>query len=194
MKNYLIILFLVSSTLGSAQTDASLKFDTLKVRAQLNIETPEGFEEVDIEFLHKIPHNFAIETADSSCQVRYWIRPLDVWFETYNKKSKKEKKNSMHPNALCKSMMILTVLDVSNNKSRDYYESTYPEMTKTAYNADWEASTIVETGYPQVGFKYCYIWTLHKDDVADLCVYILVNKQEDVFKYIAKIAPSIRFK
>lgn len=194
MRNLLITLFIVTCTFVSAQTDTKSKFDSLKVRAQLSIEIPEGYVELDIPFLHKIPHNFLIGSTDSSCQIRYWIRPLDTWIADYNKKSYKDKENSMHPNALCKSMMMLAVLDASNNKSRGYQESQNPEMTKKAYNADWEAATIVETGWSQVGFKYCYIWCLHKNEVGDIYIYILADKMEDFMKIIGKIAPLVKFK
>ncbi|MBL4755313.1 MAG: hypothetical protein JKY52_17175 [Flavobacteriales bacterium] len=194
MRYLLPIFFLGFVSISTAQTDSITEFDSLLSRAHLTYTLPEGHKDLDIEFLHKIPHNKAIGPTDSSYQIRYWIRPLDTWVADHNKKSKKEKKNSMQPNALCKSMMMLAVLDASNNKSQGYQESQYPELTKQTYNADWEASTIVESGWPQVAFKYCYIWCLHKDDIGDVYIYVLADKKEDFSKIIGNISTSIKFK
>jgi hypothetical protein len=194
MKQFLVILLAGFCSSISAHADTLTNFDSLKTRAQITIQIPDTYHEVEIPFMRKIPHNFAIGSEDSTCQVRYWIQPLDTWVADYNSKSKKEKKNSMDPNALCKSMMMLAVMDASNNKSRDYQESKYPELTKTAYNANWEASAIVENGWPKTGFKYCYIWCLHKDNVADVYIYVLANKKEDFLQIVGKIAPLIEFK
>lgn len=189
MRNLLVVVFIASCFFASAQTE----YDSLKTRAQLSIDVPDGYEELEIDFLHKIPHNFVIGKADSSCQVRYWIRPLDTWVADFNKKTKKEQKNSMKPNALCKSMMMLAVLDASNNKSSGFQEGQIPELTKEAFNADWEAAALIETGWPQVGFKYCYIWCLHKDDVGDVYIYVLADKQGDFMKILGEIAPMVKF-
>lgn len=95
---------------------------------------------------------------------------------------------------LGRSLMMLAVLDASANKEQAYQESQYPDMTKAAYNADWEASTIVETGWPQVGYKYCHIWCLHKDDVGEIFIYFLANEKHDFLKIIGHVSPTIKFK
>jgi len=194
MRSLFALLFFGFLTSASAQYDLNIEFDSILIRAQVSFTMPDGLHKLAIPFMHKIPHQLAIGPADSSYQVRYWIRPLDTWVADYNKKSKKEQKNSMPPNALCKSMMMLAVLDVSDNKSDQYQESAYPELNKELYNADWAASTIVESGWPQEGYKYCYIWCLHKDDTGDIYIYVLADKTEDFMDIIAKISPSIKFK
>lgn len=192
MKNIFLILFTLQTLVIAAQ-DKSDSFDSLKTRAQINIGIPGGFKEVSIPFLHKIPHHFAVAPADSSSQIRFWIRPLDTWVADYNKKSPKEKKNSMHPNDLCKSMMMIAVLDASNNKSQDYQVTQFPDLSKLTYNTDWDAAALVENGWPQIGFKYCLIWCLHKDDTADVYIYILTNKKEDLVDVLGKVSPLIKF-
>lgn len=189
LLSFLAVFFLVCSLV--AQSKDSPSFEELLERAGLSIDFPKETEEIEIPFLHKVPHNKVILAKDSSYQVRYWIKPLDTWMEDYNKKSKKQQAKSMNPNDLCKSMMNLAVLDVSNNKTSGFQTSMYPELVGELYNADWEAFTIVEVGYEQVGFKYCYIWHLHKDDKADLYVYVLANKMDaslaDAFADVSKL-------
>lgn len=194
MKSLLSFTFLISFLALSAQETSRAKFDSLLTRAKIDFVMPDSCAAMDIEFMHKIPHNFVVGPSDSSFQIRYWIRPLDTWFERYDQLSKKEKKKSMHPDALCKSMMVISVLDASRNKSQNYQVSQYPELTKAAYNADWEAVALVESGWPTEGFKYCYILSLHKDGVADVYVYVLANTKEEFFKISALMAKSVRFK
>lgn len=176
-----------------AQNPSKAQFDSLLVRAKIDFNMPDSCQEIAIEFMHKIPHNYAVGPTDSSFQIRYWVSPLDTWFANYDKKSKKEKEKSMHPDALCKSMMILAVLNASGNKSRDYQVSQFPELTKQAYNADWDAVALVESGWPDEGYAYCYILSLHKDGVADIYIYVLANKKEDILKISRLMAKSIKF-
>lgn len=191
---YLISIFFISTIfIISAQVPSKANFDSLLVRSKINFKMPDSCEEISVKFMRKIPHHYAVAPKDSSFQIRYWIRPLDTWFEKHNKKSKKQKKNSMHPDAMCKSMMMLAVLDASGNKSRGYQVSQYPELTKEAYNADWDAVALFESGWPQEGYKYCYIFSLHKDGIADVYMYVLANEKEE-FIYISKLmAKSIKF-
>jgi hypothetical protein len=177
-----------------SQEPSKSMFDSLLIRAKLNFNMPDSCEEVTVKFMHKIPHNYAVGPKDSSFQIRYWVQPLDTWFADYNKKSEKKKKKSMHPDALCKSMMTLAVLDASANKSSDYLETQNLEWTKKTYNADWEATALVESGWPEEGYKYCYILCLHKDGVADIYIYVLTDTKEDLFKIMVLLNKSIKFK
>jgi hypothetical protein len=198
MRYLIISFFLIFSLYGFGQTYFSqepgkAKFDSLLIRAKIDFNMPDSCEEVIVKFMHKIPHNYAVGPKDSSFQIRYWVQPLDTRFADYNKKSEKKKKKVMHPDASCKSMMMLSVLDASGNKSSDYQVSEYPEMTKKIYNADWEAAALVESGWPQEGYKYCYIMCLHKDGVADIFMYVLADKKEDIMKINVLILKSIKF-
>jgi hypothetical protein len=193
MKHLLIILILGFCSAVYAQNDTLTSYDSLKLRTQVSIGIPDGYHEMEIPYMRKIPHNFAITNADTSCQIRFFVTPLDTWLEDFSKKSKKEQKNSMHPNALCKSMMMLAVLNASNNQSQGFQVSAFPELSKEAYNADWDASTMIETGWPQIGFKYTYIWCLHKDDVGEVYVYLLADNMEDFMEIMGDIAPMIKF-
>ena len=193
MKPLLTLIISLSFFITNAQQPSKAKFDSLLTRAKINFSMPDSCSELNIKFMHKIPHHFAVGPKDSSFQIRYWVRPLDTWFKNYNKKSKKQKKKSMHPDALCKSMMMLAVLDASGNKSRNYQTSQDQELTKLAYNANWDASTIVESGWPNEGYKLCYIYCLHKDGVGDIFFYALANKKEDFLKISGLIGKSIKF-
>jgi hypothetical protein len=193
MKNAITIVLVFIISALNAQEPNKAQFDSLLVRAKIDFTMPKKCNEVAVEFMRKIPHNYAVGPKDKSFQIRYWVRPLDTWFADYNKKSKKEKTESMHPDALCKSMMMLAVLDASNNQSTDYLVSQFPELVKEAYNADWSATALLESGWPQEGYKYCYITSLHKDGAADIYITVLADKQEDFFKVTELMAKSIKF-
>lgn len=154
---------------------------------------PDSCQEIAVDYMRKIPHNYAVGPKDSSFQIRYFVRPLDTWVADYDKKSKKEREKSMHPDALCKSMMMLAVLDASGNKTSDYQASLYPELTKEAYNADWDAVALFESGWPNEGFKYCYLLSLHKNGIADIYIYVLADRKEDLLKISGLISKSIKF-
>lgn len=193
MKYIITIIFTSVALSLLAQNPSKAQFDSLLVRSNIDFNMPDSCKEVAVKFMHKIPHNYAVGPKDSSFQIRYWVRPLDTWFADYNKKSKKEKKGSMHPDALCKSMMMLSVLNASGNKSSDYQVSQYPELTKQAYNADWDAVALIESGWADEGYKYCYILSLHKDGIADIYIYVLANHKEDFLKISGLMAKSIKF-
>lgn len=177
-----------------AQNELNTSFDTLLQRAQLNFVLPKGLQEIEVEYFHKMPHQKAIGPADSSYQIRFWIDPLDKLAADYYQKTKQEKESSLHPNLMCKSMMMIAVLNVTNNKSRNYETPKDFKLTKKAYNADWEAASLVELGWPSLEFEYCYVWCLHKDDVADVYVYVLTHQKEDMFEVIKKVSGILKFK
>ncbi|MDX2361855.1 MAG: hypothetical protein QNK23_13685 [Crocinitomicaceae bacterium] len=193
MKLIVSIAVLLVHSIVFGQDLSLTPFDSLTARAQLNIEMPEGYKEVEIPFMRKIPHQRAVESVNSDCQIRYWIRPLDTSMAAHDEKTEEEKKNSMHPNAVSKSMMMLAVLNASNNQSQDFDVSNSTEPTLQAYNADWEAYSLIESGWPHEGYTYCYIWCLHKDDIGDVFVYVLVNKKEELFTILAELATTIKF-
>ncbi len=195
MRKGLLFIGMFCSTLyGFTQEPPNDSFDELLKRCDLSISFPEGMHEIELEYLHKIPHHLALSNEDSSYQVRYYLTPLDTYVEDYAKKSKKRQEQSMNPNKLCKSMMSLAVLNASNNQAGDYQVSQYPELTGELYNADWEAFAMVEVGYEMVGYKYCYIWHLHKDDIADIYVYVLADSMDKVIAdAFASVSSLVKF-
>ncbi|MGH1336368.1 MAG: hypothetical protein ACRBFS_09595 [Aureispira sp.] len=193
MKYLITIILAITALSLLAQNPSKAQFDSLLIRGKIAFNMPENCEEVAVKFMHKIPHNYAVGPKDASFQIRYWIQPLDALLADYNKKSKKQKKESMHPDALCKGMMLLATLNASGNKSRDYHVSPYPAVTKKVYNADWDAVAFFESGWPKEGYKYCYLISVHKDGVANIYIYVLANNKEDFVDISGLMAESIKF-
>ena len=193
MKKLVYLLFFLSTSLSYSQKDTITALDSLLMRSKVKITIPNGFKKIDLESFRKAPHQLAIESNDAAFQIRFCISPLDKTVLDFNKKSKKEQKSIMQPNNYCKSMLMLSVLNVTNNKKQDYYVSPFLDITKKNYNADWEAFSLVENAWPQINYKYCYIVCLHKDDTADLYIYSFINNMNDTLKVIEYLTESIEY-
>ena len=55
------------------------------------------------------------------------------------------------------------------------------------------AVALFEAGWPNEGFKYCYLLSLHKDGIADIYIYVLADRKEDLLKISGLMAKSIKF-
>jgi len=195
MKNIIIILFILIPSIVWSQKNTLSRFDSLLIRCKVEFKKPKQLEQIEKESFRKIPHDVCFKDTKGNYEVRLYFQPLDstiAWYENQLKKNPTSK--SMKPNDFCKSVMMLAVLDASNNTESNYQVSPYPETTKAMYNADWEASAFVEVNYSNFDFKYCYITCLHKNDIADIYVYYLMNEKNYLFEIVKNMTSALRFK
>jgi hypothetical protein len=193
MKNLTLISFLFLIPLSLiAQKKGKASFKKLIKECKITFSKPDDLKEIKVDFFYKIPHQIAFEDSENKCQVRIFIQPLKKMLKDYNKKPLAEKKKSLDPNQLCKSSMLLAVLNASNNSSRDY-QVPKKELTKKVSNADWQAVAMVKVPYKNFQFKYCYIDCHHKDGVGDVYIYYLAEEKEDFINIVGKMAKALKF-
>jgi hypothetical protein len=162
--------------------------DSLLVKCNMELRPLKGMDEVELEFMHKIPHHIAFDNKAEKYQVRYYFSPLDKMIESYNE-SIKRKSQHMKPNDLCKSMIRIVVLNASNNETSDH-QVVNPQLFT---NADWEATASVNVGYKSVNYKYCYIISLHRDNMADAYIYILSDDKNKLSKLSSQLSSTLKF-
>lgn len=194
MKSFVVLMVTLMSLNGFTQgnypnKEMLTKSDSLMTRCGVELSLNKKHKEIDIEFMHKIPHQLAFENKKKKYQVRYHFTPLDSLMATYNKKTEEEQKKSLNPNDYHKFMMPAIVLNVSNQASSNY--QVLPSAV--CPNVDWVGISFVEVGYKSVGYKYCYIISLHKSLKADVNIFILFDNQKKVLELSEQLMCSVAF-
>lgn len=164
--------------------------------ASINLEIPlvQGHEVVEVPSFEKLSHQYAVEASDGSYQVRYKVKPLEGDLNYYKKQSKGQRKYMKHPNENCKSAMKRSVILISDYKRKDFIETTFKKPKDSQYGVHWKAITTLDIQWPELEYKMCSIICLHRDDVADVFIYILANDLDDISEGSKMIYNSVQFK
>ncbi len=190
-KIYFTFLFIFSTFFSIAQKTI---LDSLLERANVGLYMPPSLEEFELEWFRKIPHQVAYKDKKHKYEVRIYIDPLDSMMAWYDRGMKENPESErLEPNKLCISMMGLAVLNATNNQTMNYSVNR-DERIKKRYNADWVAESYVEVGFKQVGFKYIYITCIHKDDIGDVYINYLFNKEKQLADIHRTMIGAIKFK
>lgn len=189
-----LIFFFLFTTSAFAYSQTS-RLDSLLARCQATYVQPEQLEIVEREYMHKIPHDICLREKDKGAfEVRLFFQPLDSTIAWYDRSlAKNPEAVLMKPNDFCKSMMMLAVLNASGNKQMNFDVVTQSPIKKL-YNADWMATALVEVPYESIGFKFCRIICIHKDDVGEIYIYYLTNKTKLMQQVDIAMFGAVKFK
>jgi len=178
------------------------KFTDLLDRAEMTFNQPgECSETQPIDNL-QMNYEYALINNAKDFEIRYAIRPLDEMLKNYNEREKNKKPGDMniHPNKLYAATFHAIVFNVSGGKlpSGDKLPKIgvfNPEAVKKEFNADWGAFTMVEVG-KEFGqnYQYCFLVTIHKDNVGDAYCFYLSNTKEGITKNMQASFHSLSFK
>lgn len=172
-----------------------LNFTDQLERGGLVFQMPENFKEVPIIQNRHMNYEYAIKHKKKNFEVRFAIRPLDHLLEDYNQKEQNKKSGdiNIHPNQLFKSLMQVTLLNISGQLPE--IEEFGKEAVKKEFNADWGAVTFVEVR-KEFGqkYKYCMIVALHKENVADAYIFFLSDKSKGFEELMNLAFYSLKFK
>jgi hypothetical protein len=156
----------------------------------------EGYSETPKIENQQMNYDYAIINQTKDFEIRYAIRPLDELIKDYNERKKNEKlgDTNIHPNKLHVGLFHSVIFNVSGGKFSKINEFT-PEAVKKEFNADWGAMAMVEVG-KEFGqnYKYCFLITIHKDNVGDAYCFYLTNTQEGFAKNLQAPFHCLMFK
>lgn len=189
-----LIFFLMLAVTGIGYSQGTSRLDSLLVRCHAAFTLPEQLEIVERDYMRKIPHDLCLhEKTKGAYEVRLLFQPLDSMISWYKHSLEKDPEAELlEPNSLCKSMMTVAVLNASNNKKMNYEVVTSATIRKL-YNADWMASALVEVPYESIGFKFCRIICIHKDDVGEIYIYYLTNKTKLLQQIDSAMSGAVKF-
>jgi hypothetical protein len=172
------------------------KFTDLLEKAEMTFDQPSEYSQTQpIENL-QMNYDYALINDAKDFEIRYAIKPLDEMLKNYNEREKNKKSGDMNinPNKLYAAFFQAIVFNVSGGKMAKISEFN-PEEVKKEFNADRGAITMVEVG-KEFGqnYKYCFLVTIHKDDVGDAYCFYLSNTKEGIAKNMQASFHSLRFK
>lgn len=171
------------------------KFTDLLDRAAMTFNQPNEFSEIQPIENEQMNYEYAVINTGKDFEVRYAIRPLDERIKNFNEQEKKKPDDAaIHPNKMYQSVFQVIIFNVSGGKLSKI--GTFdPQAVKKEFNADWGAFTMVEAG-KEFGqnYKYCFLVTIHKDDIGDAYIFYLSNTTEGITKNMQASFHSLRFK
>lgn len=172
------------------------EFIDLLNRSEMTFNQPEGYLETPKVENQQMNYEYAIINHNKDFEIRYAIRPLDELIKNYNeqKENGTSGNSNLHPNKFHVPTFHAVIFNVSGGKFSKINEFT-PEAIKKEFNADWGAMAMVEVG-KEFGqnYKYCFIITIHKDNVGDAYCFYLTNTQESFAKNLQEPFHSLKFK
>jgi hypothetical protein len=171
-------------------------FIDLLNRSEMTFNQPDGYSETPPIENQQMNYDYAIINNAKDFEIRYAIRPLDERIKNYNEQkiNGTSGNSNIHPNKLYVGTFHAVVFNVSGGKLSKI-SAFNPEAVKQEFNADWGALSMVELG-KEFGqnYKYCFLITIHKDDVGDAYCFYLSNTQEGITKNLQAPFHSLRFK
>lgn len=171
-------------------------FKNLLDRAEMTFDQPSKYSETQPIENVQMYYDYALINDAKDFEIRYAIRPLDEMLKNYNEREKNKKSGGMniHPNKLYAVTFQAIVFNVSGGKMAKISEFN-PEAVKKEFNADWGAFTMVEVG-KEFGqnYKYCFLVSIHKDNVGDAYCFYLSDTKEGITKNMQASFHSLRFK
>ena len=172
------------------------KFTELLNRSKITFNQPDGYSEISTIENQQMNYDYAIINNAKDFEIRYSIRPLDEMLKDYDDRKKNQTlvSESIHPNKMHTGIFHSIIFNVSGGKFSKINEFN-PEALRKEFNADWGAISMVEVG-KEFGqnYKYCFLITIHKDDVGDAYCFYLSNTQEGIMKNLQAPFHSLRFK
>ena len=171
-------------------------FTDLLNRSEMIFNQPDEYSETKTIDNPQMNYDYAIINNAKDFEIRYAIRPLDERIKNYNEQKTNgiSGNSNIHPNELYVGTFQAVVFNVSGGKMSKISEFN-PEAVKKEFNADWGALTMVEVG-KEFGqnYKYCFLITIHKNNVGDAYCFYLTNTQEGFTKNLQAPFHSLRFK
>lgn len=171
-------------------------FTDLLNRSEMTFNQPDGYSEIPTIENQQMNYDYAIINDAKDFEIRYAISPMDEMLKDYNERKKDEKSESksIHPNKLHVGLFHTVIFNVSGGKFSKISEFN-PEAVKNEFNADWGAIALVEVG-KEFGqnYKYCFLVTIHKDNVGNAYCFYLANTQEPIMKNLQVPFHALRFK
>lgn len=190
-KQFFFIGFLFSTISSFSQSQQLASFSELVEKNKMTFNIPKELTEVAIVENKQMNYDYAIENKKEKIEIRYAIRGLEDRLAEYEK----NKQTDADPNKMYHAAFIAIAMNVGDGNKPKQIKIFNAAEVKNEFNADFGATTIVETGkaFAKGKYKYCLIVALHKDNVADAYSFYLSKTQEN-FANIMPIFYALKFK
>jgi len=149
----------------------------------------------------ELSYQYALKDTVSKIEIRYIVYPLQGFVKQYNGPHSDSGMSRIDPNFLHTNLLIAFALKIQGKEMNNMQE-VMPDVKEIShatvdleYNADWGAEVNLQP-CDEFGqkYKYCTIFAIHKDNIADaFVIYLYDNK--DTFE--ASVKPdfhSLTFK
>jgi len=172
------------------------EFTNLLQRSKLEFITPDVIIATQPIANNKIKYEYALKHPSKNYEVRYAIRPLDEEIKSYNEreKNKNEGDINIHPNNWYKTVFEATIMNITGGIMYSFNEFPLTDV-KAEFNADWGAASTVEV-VKEFGqeYTYCMLVFLHKDNVGDVYLFFMGDKEETIHDLMDYGSHSVKFK
>lgn len=176
--------------------DVPKAFTDLLATSNMTFEQPSNLEATKTIENGQMNYEYAIKHPTKKFEIRYAIRPLNQLLKDYTEREKNKKPGdtNIDPNTLYKSLLQVTVLNISGGQLPTIGEFG-KQAVKQEFNADWGATTVVPVG-KEFGqqYKYCMVVALHKHNVADAYIFYLSDTKDGFMEAIKPTFHALKFK
>lgn len=200
MKYYLLALFLFLSLNLLAQIEYEKDIQTVVSRTAINLSVPDGFNLEKQKKRDGVCYLF-FENPEVDITIKYVIWGTRDYMKGLSNKKKKtakeekeEKMALLHPNSSYEQTFSLFNMQ-NNNREIVRHKIIDKDKLSTVYFADWGAVTgIFENEKAKEGEgKYHVGFCLHKNDVANIYIFMNGNDQDKLYEAVGKVIYNISF-
>lgn len=162
-------------------------------RAHMVFASPQGLVPTQVVPNKLMAYDYAMKYPDKHYEVRYAIRPLDKVMAEYHERIDKGDFVS-DPNKWYTMNLQAVLMNVSGKRLPPVDQMT-AQSAKIQFNADWGATAVVPMDSTfGMGYNYCMMIALHKDNVADAYVFFMTDSMSGFDEYLMPVFYSLKFK
>jgi hypothetical protein len=193
MKRYKLLLgIFFSLLLNSFETDTGNNpFPTIIEKYGIKFKRPVNTIEMPVINNDELKYQYALEDTVNKIEIRYLVYPLKTLVKQYNGTHSDTGISKVDPNLLHTNLLLAFSLKIEGKGMNT--GGPFPEVKELShatvdleFNADWGGMVDIQPcdEFAQK-YKYCTIFEIHKDDIADaFVIYLYDNK--DTFSEVVK--------
>ena len=195
MRKLLGLVLVITLLCGCNESFLPLRFIKLLDRSKMVFTEPDGYTRKESIQNNKLGCELAYIHPFDKFKILYNIQPMDLILNEYQKhvSNPDSSENIVNPNQFYHNKFKSIMLNISDGQSHEYTIFT-SAAAKNEFNADWGATALVTVGKEfGMGYKYCYIICIHKDNLADAYIYCLADDVNLLKNELRKIAHNLKF-
>ncbi len=168
-------------------------------KAVMTYSRPANTTEVNIINNDELNYLYAIKDTVNKIEMRYLIYPLQELVKKYNTGQADTGMPLLDPNMIHTNLLLMYAYKI---QGKEVNLSEMPEIIEIPhatvdleYNADWGAKVTVQPcdEFAQK-YKYCTIFEIHKDNIADAYILFLYNDKDKFEDAVKPDYHSLSFK
>jgi hypothetical protein len=196
MRKLLALLFGLTLLFSCEEQELPMQFMQLLNRSKMIFTGPDKYKRIDSIKNDKMNSDLAYMNPNEKLEIRYTIQPMDIKLKEYKEHLSKQDSGEyiLHPNRYFQSAFKATLLYISDGAAPEYSIFS-PSAIKSEFNADWGATALVNVGKEfEMGFKYCYIVFIHKDNLSDAYIFFLADDIKLINREMTKYIHNLKFR